>query len=190
VRFPRAPTTMNRMLLSIGLVSLSLLAFQLSLMQVLSLMQWHHFASMVIALALLGFGASGTVLALVREWAQRHAEKLLPWSMIISGLLMPLSVAVAQVPPVRFDSLKVFADPQGLVGVTLTSLVFALPFFLGALAIGLMLARWPFRAPSLYFSNLLGSGIGTMVSLGLMWWIEPARRGASADREWFCPDPD
>ena len=166
---------MNRMLLSIGLVSLSLLAFQLSLMQVLSLMQWHHFASMVIALALLGFGASGTVLALVREWAQRHAEKLLPWSMIISGLLMPLSVAVAQVPPVRFDSLKVFADPQGLVGVTLTSLVFALPFFLGALAIGLMLARWPFRAPSLYFSNLLGSGIGTMVSLGLMWWIEPAR---------------
>ena len=166
---------MNRLLLSIGLVSLSLLAFQLSLMQVLSIMQWHHFASMVIALALLGFGASGTVLALVRNWAERHAEALLPLVMIIAGLLMPLSVAVAQVPPVRFDSLRVFADPQGLVGVMLTSLVFALPFFLGALAIGLTLARWPLRAPSLYFSNLLGSGIGTMISLGLMWWIEPAR---------------
>ena len=166
---------MSRRLLSIGLVSLSLLAFQLALMQVLSIMQWHHFASMVIALALLGFGASGTVLALGRDWAQRNADEVLPWAMILSGLLMPLSVVLAQVAPFRFDSMKVFADPQGLVGVLLTSLLFLLPFLLGAIAIGLMLARWPTRASTLYFSNLVGSGLGTIVALGLMWSLEPGR---------------
>jgi len=50
---------MSRTLLSIGLLSLSLLAFQLSMMQVLSLMQWHHFASFVIALALLVLAPPG-----------------------------------------------------------------------------------------------------------------------------------
>ena len=57
----------KRLYLSIGLLSASILAFQLTLMQLLSLIQWSHFAYMVISVALLGFGASGTLLALTRN---------------------------------------------------------------------------------------------------------------------------
>ena len=174
----RARTSMSRSLLSIGLVSFSLLAFQLALMQVLSIMQWHHFAAMVIALAMLGFRASGTVLALVRDWAQRHADAVLPWAMVLAGGLMPLSVTLAQGAPFRFDSLKVFSDPHGLVGVFLTTLLVLLPFFLGAFAIGLMLARWPSRAPSLYFGNLVGSGAryGSFTGAHVVSGTRPASR--------------
>ena len=40
------------------LVSIALVAFQLALMQILSIVQWHHFASMTISVALLGFGCA------------------------------------------------------------------------------------------------------------------------------------
>ena len=58
---------MTRLCIAIGLLSLALLAFQLHLMQILSIVQWHHCGSMVVSVALLGFGAGGTALALFRE---------------------------------------------------------------------------------------------------------------------------
>ncbi|MGD9000842.1 MAG: hypothetical protein PVF75_10530, partial [Granulosicoccaceae bacterium] len=51
--------------LSIALVSASALAYEIILMRLFSIAQWHHFAYMIISLALLGFGASGTFLSLV-----------------------------------------------------------------------------------------------------------------------------
>ena len=41
------------------------IAFQIALMRVLSIGQWHHFAYMIISVAMLGFAVSGTVLALL-----------------------------------------------------------------------------------------------------------------------------
>jgi hypothetical protein len=37
------------------------------LTRLFSIIQWHHFAYMVISVALLGFGASGTFLALAQD---------------------------------------------------------------------------------------------------------------------------
>src|SRR6202011_5076122 len=45
------------------LVSASVLSYQVILVRAFSIGQWHHFAYMVISIALLGFGASGTLLA-------------------------------------------------------------------------------------------------------------------------------
>ncbi|HUG11135.1 MAG TPA: hypothetical protein VMM36_08985, partial [Opitutaceae bacterium] len=48
----------------LALVSAGVTAWQIVLMQALGWVGWYHFAYLVIALALLGFGASGTVLTL------------------------------------------------------------------------------------------------------------------------------
>ncbi len=53
--------------LALILLSAALIALQLILMQILSITQWYHFAYLVISTALLGFGASGTLLALTRS---------------------------------------------------------------------------------------------------------------------------
>ncbi|HTF66246.1 MAG TPA: hypothetical protein VK638_26530, partial [Edaphobacter sp.] len=45
------------------LVSASVLSYQVILVRAFSIGQWHHFSYMVISIALLGFGASGTLLA-------------------------------------------------------------------------------------------------------------------------------
>ena len=63
---------------AVFLASLALVALQVALMQSLAEAQGHHFAYLVIALALLGFGASGTALSLWRDRALAAADRLLP----------------------------------------------------------------------------------------------------------------
>ncbi|HYW36684.1 MAG TPA: hypothetical protein VE957_01095 [Terriglobales bacterium] len=49
------------------LVSAAVLADEVVLVRAFSFGLWHHFAYMVISIALLGFGASGTLLAVLCE---------------------------------------------------------------------------------------------------------------------------
>lgn len=54
---------MRRREAALLLVSAGALAYQVVLVRAFAIGQWHHFAYMVISIALLGFGASGTLLA-------------------------------------------------------------------------------------------------------------------------------
>ncbi|HYA63105.1 MAG TPA: hypothetical protein VED66_07860, partial [Candidatus Sulfotelmatobacter sp.] len=58
------------------LVSASVLSYQVILVRAFSIGQWHHFAYMVISIALLGFGASGTMLAVLERKRASTATRL------------------------------------------------------------------------------------------------------------------
>ena len=58
---------MRRISTGVFLVSAAAIGYELLLMRVLSIIQWHHFAYMIISLALLGYGASGPFIALFRR---------------------------------------------------------------------------------------------------------------------------
>lgn len=51
-------------LITLALISATALAYEVLLMRLFSIIQWHHFTYMIISLALLGYGISGTFLAL------------------------------------------------------------------------------------------------------------------------------
>ena len=53
--------------LAILILSASAIAYEVLLIRLFSIIQWQQFAAMVISLALLGYGASGSVLALTRS---------------------------------------------------------------------------------------------------------------------------
>ena len=67
-------------LLALAGVSAAVLAFEVLLLRQFEFSHWHHFAGFAIALALLGLGAAGTVLALIGE----H-PKLLQRPIVLSG---------------------------------------------------------------------------------------------------------
>ena len=67
------PSWRNRLMAATALLSVALIAYQLAIIQLLSYLQWHHYANMVISIALLGFGAAGTVLSLLRKRAMFSA---------------------------------------------------------------------------------------------------------------------
>jgi hypothetical protein len=164
---------MARLIIAVGLLSAALIAFQLVLMQFLSIVQWHHFAYMVISVALLGFGASGTFLALFREWMLKRTERGLPLLMILCGAAMALVVEVSQSSGVRFDSYLLFVEKGQIGRLVSTYLTLFLPFFLGALAVGIVFVRNVDQIGKFYASNLLGSGLGGLSAVVLLWMFVP-----------------
>ena len=77
-----------RLRLALALISAAVIAYQLALMQILSLVQWHHFAYLIIAVALLGFGAAGTLLSLLRDRLMANFALVLPLVLCLSGAAM------------------------------------------------------------------------------------------------------
>jgi len=55
------------LLAAIALLSAAAIAYELLLTRLFAITLWHHFAYMVISLALLGYGASGTLLVFARH---------------------------------------------------------------------------------------------------------------------------
>src|SRR2546430_13979067 len=58
--------------LAVALLSAGALAYEVLLTRLFSIVQWHHYAYMVISIALLGYGASGALLAVVGDRLRRH----------------------------------------------------------------------------------------------------------------------
>ena len=163
----------KRIQYAIGLLSISIIAFQIILIQILSIVQWYHFAYMVISVALLGFGAAGTFLSLYREKILFHSEWLLPTLMILSGLFMSVVVRISQIEFFRFDTYLLFADSSHIWRLLVTYLIYVIPFFLAALAIGIVFVKFSDSIGKLYFYNLVGSGIGGIAVIGLIWQFFP-----------------
>lgn len=159
--------------LSIAFLSAAIIAFQLALIQILSISQWYHFAYMVISTALLGFGAAGSVIAIFQKHLTQRTDLLLPFLMIATGLAMSLVTDGSQITFIRFDSYLLFAEYSHIGKLLLTYLLFFIPFFFGALAIGIVFVKNVHIIGKIYFSNLLGSGAGGLVALLLIGWFFP-----------------
>ncbi len=163
----------NRILVALGFLSVAIIAFQLTLMQVLSIAQWYHFAYMVISVALLGFGAAGTLLSISRDWFLQKFEESLAILMAGCGITMAMVISISQMSIFRFDTYLLFVDSSHIFQLLLTYLLIFLPFFLGALAIGLIFIKYVESIGEIYFVNMVGSGLGGIAALVLLWFFEP-----------------
>ena len=164
---------MKKLYASIGLLSVALIAYQIVLMYLFSITQWYHFAYMVIAIALLGFGTSGTVLAFSRTWFIDRSSELIPFCMFLSGITMIIAIPVSQTKFFRFDSQLILFDQEQILPLSLTYLLFFIPFLFGAMAIGLAFIKNPGDIGRLYCANLLGSGAGGGIAVVLLWILFP-----------------
>jgi len=66
-----------RVVFAIGLLSSATLMFETALTRFLAVAQFYHFAFLVISLALLGFGASGTLISVYPQIKEIPLEKIL-----------------------------------------------------------------------------------------------------------------
>ncbi len=158
-------------LASVALVSCAALATEILLIRAFAVVHWHHFAYMIIGLALLGFGASGTFLAL----SQRRLLARFPASYLANlaafGVLVIASPALARAVPFQAEAL--LWDPWQYLWLVLTYLALAAPFFCAANAIGLALIAFRDRVGRVYAADLAGAGVGAATVLGLLAWLWP-----------------
>ncbi|MBW2638301.1 MAG: hypothetical protein JRC86_12430, partial [Deltaproteobacteria bacterium] len=151
---------------AVFLLSAGLVGCELVLLRALAITQWHHFSYFVLSTALLGFGVSGTLLAFA---GKRLLRQFNTWATIFT-LAFALSIAVcfrgAQALPLDPQFVLFSGEQAGLLIVYHVLLL--VPFLLGATVIGLALMHFGGRIHVVYGSNLLGSGIGGLGALLLM----------------------
>ena len=167
------PSLRDSTSLALALVSAAIIAYQLSLMRILSLIQWHHLAFMVISVALLGFGASGTLLFLIRRKIEQHFELSHFLALLACSLSMVLAPYALQF--LSFDLYLIIWDLWQVWSLLILCVVLFLPFFFGACAIGMTLMHHAEAIHSLYFANLIGSAFGGLIAIGLMFLFHPIK---------------
>jgi SAM-dependent methyltransferase len=153
------------------LTSAAVLADEVVLVRAFSIGLWHHFAYMVISIALLGFGASGTLLAVLgRRETSFNAEVGPPGCLAASAVLFAVSfpLAFALVQRIPFDPFLVVWERRQLLYLGCYYLVMFVPFFAAATVIGLALITKSDESPRLYFYNLVGSAAGAALAVGLL----------------------
>ena len=140
------------------------IAFEILLVRILSIAQWHHFAYMIISVALLGFGVSGTVLGLMAHRVRGHEAGLFRAGTLALALAVTVCYEASQGIP--FETLQIVSRPakQSLALCTLY-IVLTVPFFLVSWCIALGFLLRPRGVGRAYFANLIGSGAGAALSV-------------------------
>lgn len=153
-------------LFAVALISAAALGHEILLTRLFALVHWSQFAAVAISLALLGLGASGSLVSLLQ---QRLASRFAPAFVISTlafGLLAPGSFLLAQALP--FNPLELAWDRWQIAWLSLQFLILSLPFVTAGSAIGMALTFRRQYLNRLYAFDLFGAGIGALLVLVLL----------------------
>lgn len=162
---------MRRLFLSIACLSGAMMAQEILLMRLFSIIQWHHWAAMVISLALLGFGAGGTLVAVARKPLLRCFPQAYRLGAMALGITAGGSFLLGQRLP--FNPPELWWDARQYLYLVALYVQLAIPFLGGATCLGLALTQYPELIPRLYRYDLLGAGSGALLIVLGLWLFHP-----------------
>jgi hypothetical protein len=164
--------------LGIFVVAGASLIVEVGFTRIFSFTYWYHFAYLIISVAMLGIGASGSFLtAFPRLAAPKRTRKLALYSLLAAfGCLASIGAVAA----VRVVPSMLLREPGQWVRVCALYAVFVLPFFFTGLVIAVLLSRYPQRTPRLYCFDLAGAGLGCILVVQLFWGVGAVKAILSA----------
>ncbi len=165
--------TRSARLLAVTLLSAATLAYEILLVRIFAIEHFHHFAYMAIGVAMLGFGASGTLLALAGKLDQRAAARWFFWSGVAAAVSLIASPTLVH--QISLDPTQLAWDLGEWLQLSVVYALLALPFGVGALAILSALTLEPGRPGRIYGASFLGSGLGAALAVVILWFVFPSR---------------
>ena len=159
------------MLIAAAVASFAALAYEALLVRFFSLSQWNHLTFLVLGVALLGFSASGVVLAaLVSRRPQASAALRRPAGVAI--LLAALSLVVlgsfVAIRAMELDYFRIPLELGQLALLAVSFLVLSMPFAIAGLVTALAYADPDIPAARTYVAAMVGSGLGAAAPVGLL----------------------
>ncbi len=156
------------------LVCCATLLTEIVLTRYFSFTIWYHFAYMAISVALLGYGAAGSVYYAWPTLTRRGIETTLGWISLFAAMASVIALLIAARIP--FDPFLLFAQGRPTLAASPAQVLYLLalyvtvtvPFFLAGLAVTVVLSHSGKRAGKFYFADLLGAGIGCALAVYLL----------------------
>ena len=158
-------------LIAVALVSAAALAYEILLMRLFSIVLWHHFAYMIISLALLGYGAAGALLTMAQRVVERQFVPLFSAAAAAFGISAIGCFVLAQRVP--FNPLEILWDPRQPTYLLAVYLLLALPFMCAGACVCMTFSRWRGMPSRIYSSDILGAGAGSLGIVGLLFALSP-----------------
>ena len=159
--------------LSVGLIAGAIIALQIAVMRIFSIASWAHFGSLVISIAMLGFGIASAVMCVGKARIERNQDLLAKICLLAFGPLLAAANGLAQMVP--FNPIFLVSDPQQKLRLLANFLLYFSPFLPGAVFLGLAFLRGQKAFGRVYFADLLGSGLGGLAFLGALYLLPPER---------------
>jgi len=145
------------------LISAGSLVYEISLTRIFAVQQFHHFAFLVVGMAVMGIAASGFLIAI------RPSSP--PASHLALGYCGAVLLAYLIINLLPFDSYSIAWDRQQVWILILYFLASGGPFIFTGWAVGAALASASGESHRLYAASLIGSGAGCLMALAGMEWL-------------------
>lgn len=156
---------------TVGLIAGAIIAYQIGIMRVFAVGTWSHFGSLVVSMAMLGFGVMSAVMCVGTRFFERHWSKLVALALFTFGPLMVLGNTAAQM--VGFNPVELVANPDQKYNLFWLFVLYFVPFLPGALFLGCAFLRGQAVFGRVYFADLTGSGICGLIFLLGMYIVAP-----------------
>jgi hypothetical protein len=153
----------GRVVPAVFLLSAAAMADEIFLIRLLSFRFWPHFVPLIISQAMLGFGASGVALHLLRPRIAREPEKVFAWTVLLAASSFELAFRISQHVP--FDPFLLLWHPSSWPAFALFFFLLAVPFFLAGTAIGIPLSFGLGNAGAVYAASFAGTAAGALLCL-------------------------
>ena len=167
----RAEGSAGPPLIAVALISAAALAYEMLLIRLFSIVQWHHFAYMIISLALLGYGAGGALVTMARSAVEQRFAPLFSAAAAAFGVGAIACFALAQRVP--FNPLEILWDPRQPAYLLAVYLLLALPFMCAGACVCMTFSRWAGMPSRIYSFDILGAGAGCLGIIAMLFVLPP-----------------
>jgi len=170
--------------LAVALIAGSVIALQISIMRIFSVGSWAHFGSMVVSLAMMGFGLTSVVMCAANDWFDKHWQGVANVSLLAFGPLIVAANLLAQQIP--FNAIFLISDPVQKWKLFGNFVLYLTPFLAGAFFLGAVFLRMKETFGRIYFADLVGAGTGGLLLLGCLYLFRPENLVVVPLALWFA----
>jgi hypothetical protein len=148
---------------AVFLLSAAALADEIFLIRLLSFRFWPHFVPLIVSQAMLGFGAAGVALHLLRRRIGKAPRSAFAWMILLAAPSFDLAFRASQA--VSFDPFLLLWEPSAWIAFGLFFVLLAVPFFLAGGAIAVPFAYRFGKPGPVYAAAFAGSAAGAFLAL-------------------------
>lgn len=141
--------------LAVSFVSAASIMTEVALTKIFAVLFFHHFAFLIISIALLGYAAAGVYLSIKEDYRPFY-QKLSFYSLSMGVLLLVVFKVILQI-PLDFTALPQFKQMLYLIAYVVFLLI---PFFIAGLLLSLIFSMLTEKANKLYLFDLIGAAVG------------------------------
>ena len=159
-------------LAAVAVLSAAALAYEVLLLRLFAIIQWHHFAYLAISVALLGIGAAGSLVTLARIWLLATWRR--NFVLAATGFAVAAVACFAAAERLPFNALEIAWNPRQFGALAAIYGLLFIPFLCAATALCIAYSRFGDAIPQLYGADIFGAGMGSLLLLVALFFLHPA----------------